>query len=310
VYGEPRSGKTSLLAQLRQRLVQRNALASGRYYLPVFRNIQDVPQEQFWLTLIRSVADAVPGLAAPLLAQHKLGGYDDFDAQDDLDAIVADLAARVAPRRPLVVLLLDEVDTLQRYDPFIRQRFRAFCQHMQELLRVVLVGVPPPHAEVGDTSPWYNIYAPLGLEPLELNDARFLIRSYNQNPYSYAPEAEQALIEAGDRKPFDTQWLCAESVRATLAAGRARVLPADVERAIATVVSERRRQYRAFWDELPAELQAELRAALDRGGTLAPERMSRGDYDALLVAGMALRRPDGHRLASLFQRWLRESREP
>ncbi len=100
----------------------------------------------------------------------------------------------------------------------------------------------------------------------------FLIRSYNQNPYRYAPEAEQALIEAGDRKPFDTQWLCAESVRATLAAGRTSVLLADVELAIGTVVSERRRQYRTFWADLAPELQAELRAALDRGGMLAPER--------------------------------------
>jgi hypothetical protein len=306
VYGEPRIGKSSLLAQIRQRLEQRNAVMAGRYYLPVFRNIQDVPQEQFWLALIRGIGDSVPGLAAPLRTQQELAGYDDFDAQDDLETIVGDLAARVAPRQPLVVLLLDEVDTLQRYDPLIRQRFRAFCQHMQESLRVVLVGVPPPRAEAGETSPWYNIFAPIALEPLDLNDARFLIRSYNQNPYSYTPEAEQALIEAGDRKPFDTQWLCAESVRSTLAAGRAHVLLADVERAITSVVGERRRQYRMFWDGLPADLQANLCGALDSCGALAPERAARGDYDTLLVAGLALKRPDGYQLTSLFQRWLHE----
>ncbi|HEY1014597.1 MAG TPA: two-component regulator propeller domain-containing protein, partial [Herpetosiphonaceae bacterium] len=219
IYGEKRIGKTSLLAQVRQRLLQRNALQPDRRYIPVFFNMQNLPQEQFWRSLMRAVADAVGGDA---LGGLRLAGpaYDDLDAQDDLDLLVRACLAVEPGRQPLLVLLLDEVDTLQRFDPVIRQRFRAFCQHVQDHLQVILVGVRPPQAEAGDTSPWYNIFAPLPLEPLDRAATVFLIRKYNQNPYAYTPEAEQSLLDWGDRKPFDTQWLCAEAVRAMLAGGR------------------------------------------------------------------------------------------
>jgi hypothetical protein len=308
VYGEKRIGKTSLLAQLRARLAQRNELQSERVYIPVFRNIQDVPQEQFWIALIRGIADEVSGISASLAATTRPAAeYNDFDAQDDLELIAAQLQARVAPRRPLLVLLLDEVDTLQRYDPIIRQRLRAFCQHMQDRLQVVLVGVLPPRAEVSETSPWYNIFAPIVLEPLDRVDALFLIRNYNQNPYAYTAEAEQALLAAGDRKPFDTQWLCSESVKVMLAARRMRVVLADVEQAVRAVIGERRREYATFWQQLPLDRQAQLRELLQQGGALPADRVALGEYDWLFEAGLAPRLDREYRLAHLFGRWLEES---
>jgi hypothetical protein len=308
VYGEKRIGKTSLLAQLKWRLAQRNELQSERVYIPVFRNIQDVPQEKFWIALIRGIADEVPGVSASLVATTRPAAeYNDFDAQDDLELMTAQFQVRFAPRRPLLVLLLDEVDTLQRYDPIIRQRFRAFCQHMQERLQVVLVGVLPPRAEVSETSPWYNIFAPIVLEPLDRSDMLFLIRSYNQNPYAYTAEAEQALLAAGDRKPFDTQWLCSESVKAMLADKRTRVVLADVEQAIRVVIGERRREYATFWQHLPVDRQGDLREARHQGGALPPDRVALGDYDRLFEAGLALKLDGEYQLAHLFSRWLEES---
>jgi hypothetical protein len=267
-----------------------------------------VPQEQFWQVLIRSIADAIAAPALRLAAASPAGSggaYDDFDAQDDLLALLAALEDGIRPRRPLLVLLLDEIDTFQRYDPLVRQRFRAFCQHMQEHMQVVLVGVLPPRAEAHDTSPWYNIFAPLALEPLEPAAALDLIRNYNHNPYPYEPAAEQALLGAGDRKPFDTQWLCAESVRAMLAAGRSRVLAADVAAGIAAVVAERRREYAAFWQQLGPAAQAELERALAAGGALPPDRVAQGGYDQLFEAGLAINAGPRARLTELFQRWLR-----
>lgn len=308
VYGEKRIGKTSLLAQLRARLAQRNELQSERFYIPVFRNIQDVPQEQFWSALIRGIADEVPGVSASLVGiARPAAEYNDFDAQDDLELIAKQLQARVAPRRPLLVLLLDEVDTLQRYDPIIRQRLRAFCQHMQDCLQVVLVGVLPPRAEASETSPWYNIFAPIVLEPLDRADVLFLIRNYNQNPYAYTTEAEQALLVAGDRKPFDTQWLCSEAVKVMLAAKRTRVVLADVEHAVRAVIGERRREYAAFWQQLPADRQAQLRQLLHQRGALPADRVALGDYDWLFEAGLAPKLDGQYRLAHLFRRWLEES---
>lgn len=306
VYGERRIGKTSLLAQLKQLLEQRNALSSELVYIPIFRNIQDLPQEQFWLTLMRSIGDHFD--PRPMLAadSQPAASYTDLDAQDDLERLIEHARKLYAPRRPLFILLIDEIDTIERYEPIIRQRFRAFCQHMQDHVQVVLVGVTAPRAMVGDTSPWSNIFAPLPLGPIERDDTLYLIRSYNNNPYSYTAEAEQELLRVGDHKPFDTQWLCAESVKAMLAAGRMRVEHRDVLQATRIMAAERRREYAAFWQQASPELQQELRQALEHGGRLAPERVAFGNYDQLFEAGMALGAGDEYRLSWLFQDWLRQ----
>jgi streptogramin lyase len=315
IYGEKRIGKTSLLLQLKQRLLQRNRMQTGCYAVPVFRNIQDLPQEQFWLYLVRSIAAEMPALPGQLAAlDTQTAGYDDLDAEGDLERIVEHVQQHIteAGAALRIVLLLDEVDTLQRYDPAIRQRFRAFCQHMQHSVRVVLAGVLPPHGDAEDTSPWYNIFEPVTLGPLAQNDILFLIRNYNHNPYSYTREAEQAILEAGDGKPFMTQWLCSEAVKAMLAARRSSVVLADAEAAIHAIMHERSSEYAALWQQLHAETQQEVLQAARNDGTLAAEGIPDADITRLLNAGRL--RPAGvpgedgerYRLVTLFQSWLKE----
>jgi hypothetical protein len=237
--GEKRIGKTSLLLLLKQRLLQRNTVQTSTRYVPVFRNMQDLPQEQFWLYLMRSVAAEIPEAPDTLLVNQAASGSDDFDAESDLESIVQAVQLRGDVEHLRMVLLLDEVDTLQRYDPAIRQRFRAFCQHTQRHLRVVLAGVLAPRVEATETSPWYNIFEPVTLGPLAPHETLYLIRSYNHNPYPYTPEAEQAILAASGGKPYDTQWICSEAVKVMLAAKRTRVTLADVQQAVRTVESER-----------------------------------------------------------------------
>ena len=301
IYGEKRIGKTSLLLQLKHRLAQRNTF-SGEHYIPVFRNIQDLPERRFWHYLVRSVAAELASPPALLADGDPEAGYDDLDAESDLETIVAHVAATEGTR-PVVVLLLDEVDTLARYHVNIRQRFRAFCQHAQRSLRVVLAGVLPPEADVGDTSPWYNIFERVTLGPLARADALHLIRNYNHNPYDYAPEAEGAVLAAGDGKPFDTQWLCSEAVRAMLAERRTTVHAADVALAAATIVRERAGEYAAVWKQLDPAVQAAAHSALGSAGELPPEPHS-GAYDPLLAAGLALPAGARHRLTALFRQWM------
>lgn len=326
IYGEKRIGKTSLLLQVRDRLAQRDLIHAGPQVLPVFRNIQDLSQEQFWLYLMRSVAGAMALTPRPDRLQgpieHLSGGagaygpyplspssaaqernsllaclgqpaaYDDLDAEDDLQRMVGRCA-----QPTLIVLLLDEIDTLERYDPAVRQRFRAFCQHAQAHLRVVVAGVRPPAAEPGDTSPWYNIFERVTLGPLSEPEARRLIRAYNQNPYAYTAAAEEAILRAGARKPFDTQWLCSEAVRAMLAERRGGVRHEHAERAVRVVLEARADEYAAAW-RLLAPLQ---QAALRQGpATLEPTIAAR-----LLSEGLIAPAPEGgYRAVGLWAIWI------
>lgn len=309
IYGEKRIGKTSLLLQLKQRLIQRNHMQDERFYIPVFRNMQDLPPDRFWLYLVRSIAAEVPDLPVYLAAlNEQTTSYDDLDAESDLERLRLAFEQHGAPpdtppRALCIVLLLDEVDTLQRYDPAIRQRFRAFCQHMQHQVRVVLAGVLPPRGEASDTSPWYNIFEPIGLGPLATSDIVHLIRNYNHNPYSYEPAAEHAIVQASDGKPFATQWLCSEAVKAMLAEQRSRVLLPDVEQAVQTLVRERSGDYAALWQQLRAETRHALTQAQQHGGQVG-EGLPRDDLERLLDAGVLYAADQGYRLAALVARWL------
>lgn len=216
------------------------------------------------------------------------------------------LRMSIAPRHPCIVLLIDEVDMLQRYDAGIRQRFRAFCQHMQRHVRVVLAGVLPPRTEVTDTSPWYNIFERIALGPLTPTDALYLIRNYNHNPYTYTHTAEQAILCAGDGKPFDTQWLCSEAVKAMLAANRTRITLTDVEHAMQLILRERDNEYAALWQQVPHPLRAGIQAAARQDGFINPDRTVHDTFDQLHEMGIVLKTPQGYRLATLFRHWLQE----
>jgi hypothetical protein len=308
LYGEKRIGKTSLLLQLKERFNQRNFMQQEQYTLAVFRNMQDLPQEQFWLYLVRSVASEMESPLPHLAAlEDYQSGYDDFDAESDLEQMVVHLQRQMGVQQVTIVLLLDEVDTLSTYDSVIRQRFRAFCQHMQHRVRVVLAGVLPPGGESSDTSPWYNIFEPLSLGPLAKEDILHLIRAYNNNPYPYTPAAEQAIMTAGAGKPFDTQWLCSEAVKAMLSARRSRVTLADATHAIQTVTRERESQYAGCWQAIGKSARDLLRQSHQEGKDIPLETLSRLEQECLVEAGV-IRQHNGHyRLTVLAHYWLANS---
>lgn len=303
IYGEKRIGKTSLLLQLKQRIIQRNSLDQERIYLPVFRNIQDLPQERFWFYLMRSVAaEFEHGELGLLIDNDALIEYDDLDAESDLQSLVDYVHAHDG-RQAFVVLLLDEVDTLQNYGPAVLQRFRAFCQHMQGCLRVVLTGVLPPGDDHTDTSPWYNIFDRITLGPLAQADVLQIIRSYNDNPYSYMPEAETAILELSDNKPFETQWLCSEAVKAMLNAQRSTVELSDVEHAAQVLVRERSSEYNRVWQALSPEQRNLLQSQPDS------VQLARKEMAALWTAGVLIWDTSSDklqhiRLTRLFHAWI------
>lgn len=307
IYGEQRIGKTSLLLQLKQRFAQRNIMQPTTRTITVFRNIQDLPQEQFWLYLVRSISaeiGTIPLHIAALGAPDN--GYDDLDAESDLERMIEYVQKHADVQDISIILLLDEIDTLCSYDPPFRQRFRAFCQHMQRWVRVVLAGIMPPHGDTGETSPWYNIFEPMGLGPLDKKDILYLIRYYNNNPYTYTSEAEQALLSAGACRPFDTQWLCSESVRSMLAANRTYITITDVKQAIAVVVRERESYYTMCWQQLSEEARQHMHDAHTSGGFLSIKTFLRYDIERLFDLGMIRQTGRGYRLTVLAHYWLEE----
>ena len=244
VYGERRIGKTSLLHQLAHQL--QDQPYSKVHFLPAFVSLQMVLESRLFYALANATARA----AARDLEQKSHGhpslrvddrseGYDSLDLADDLEAIIEALQ-EARERSPCIVLLLDEADKMNEYDP-----------HTQEALRGLLMTPVGRHVKLvwsGQTmnrewhlesSPWYNLFKrEIHLGGMEEESAARLIREPVKGVFTYDDEAVQRILELTSNKPYPIQRLCSFCVRRTLRENRFRITIDDVS---------------AAWQELQAE---------------------------------------------------------
>ena len=238
LYGKRRIGKTSLLHQLGHRL--RHFPHPTVYFLPAFVNLQMVPEPRFFSAL----ADAIAKAARRELEQHghslpalrsdgRPERYDSLDLADDLETIV-EMLQKAIGQPPRIVLLLDEADKMNGYDP-----------HTQEALRGLLMTPVGNHVKLVwsgqamnrkwhlESSPWYNLFKQeLRLGGLEEEAATRLIQEPVRGIFTYEDEAARRILELTGHEPYPIQRLCSLCVRRLLAEkNRFRVTADDVKTA-------------------------------------------------------------------------------
>ena len=176
VYGERRIGKTSILHQLAGRL--RQLQSPGVTYLPVFLNLQLIPENRFFYALASELAKASRARAKieTLLVDQRPERYDSLDMADDMDKVVVTLR-RTEGKSPRIVLLLDEGDEMNSYDPHTQQALRGLLMTPTGgSIKLVWSGQSLSREWHLSTSPWYNLFKnELHLGGLEDADAIRLI---------------------------------------------------------------------------------------------------------------------------------------
>jgi len=238
IYGERRIGKTSLLHQLAHYLWEMGD--TGAYlYLPVFLNLQMVPEARFFYALMRAIAGVVRpylhdrGQTLPsLLADERSAGYDSLDMADDLERVLESLH-EVTDRPVRVVLLLDEADKMNGYDPHTQEGLRGLLMTpLGRQVKLVWSGQTMNREWYLETSPWFNLFKhEIHLVGLEEEAAVRLIRQPVKGVFTYDDEAVARILHYSDRQPYTIQRLCSFCVRQLLAKDRFRVTVEDVETA-------------------------------------------------------------------------------
>jgi CheY-like chemotaxis protein len=238
IYGERRIGKTSLLHQLDNRL---RALEDPQYFfIPVFVNLQGMPAERLFYTLMSAIARSCQPRVGPLNLIHatKREGYDAYDLVDDLEMVLEALEA-TTDRQIRLVLLLDEGDELNKYDPKVQARLRGvFMTRAGRYLRMVWSGLSIDKEWKLDTSPWYNLFAiEIRLTPFTREEAFRLIQEPVKGIYRYEKDAIELILQHSECKPFRVQQICLATINHVLAqkwrrmTGPIRVTKEDVEKA-------------------------------------------------------------------------------
>ena len=230
LYGERRIGKTSLQHHLRRRLQQ---LDDPNYdFFPVYVDLQGTPESLFFATLAEDVFHELE----PLLGGMRQGEGLNSDADYGYRELVADLR-RVfkvleerSSKQVKLVLLIDEVDELNAYDPRVNQRLRSlFMKSFAENLVAVVSGVEIRKQWDKEGSPWYNFFEEIEVTPIGREDVVELITRPVGGVFKIDQAVIDRIIELTDRKPYHVQRLCVALVNRMYEQGKRQITTADVD---------------------------------------------------------------------------------
>jgi len=209
LYGERRIGKTSLQHQLKRRL---EALDDPTYvFFPVFIDLQGTPEERFFATLAEEVFHELEPHLDGLQPSGDLSQPVDYTYRQfvhDMRAIVRTLT-RQHTKTVKVVLQIDEIDELNRYDPKVNQKFRSFfMKTFAEHVTAVVSGVQiQKHWEL-EGSPWYNFFEEIEVTPFNQEQATELITRPLKGMFKLDTGVVERIVERTGGRPYLIQKIC------------------------------------------------------------------------------------------------------
>ena len=230
LYGERRIGKTTLQHHLRRRLQK---MQDPEYdFYPVLIDLQGTPQERFFATLAEDIlADLAPILdGAQARRQTPPGNEYDHNAFTREVFQVLEALKKRSAKKVKLVLLIDEVDELNNYDPRVNQRLRSlFMKSFAEDLVAVVSGVGIKKEWASEGSPWYNFFEEIEVKPFTSKDAKELIERPIRGIFKLEQGVVDRIIENTGCKPYLIQKLCVSLVNRMHDEKRRRITLADVE---------------------------------------------------------------------------------
>ena len=230
LYGERRIGKTSIQHHLKKRLRE---LDDPTYeFYPVFVDLQGTPETRFFATLADDVFSDLEIHLGDLSPSRSLNVEVEYSHRDfvrDLRAVIQRLAEG-SGKQVKLVLLIDEVDELNDYDPRINQRLRSlFMKSFAENLVAVVSGVEIKKQWEREGSPWYSFFEEIQVLPFRVEDARALIERPIANLLKLEEGVVSRIIELTGLRPYLIQKLCIALVNRAYENGAETITVDDVE---------------------------------------------------------------------------------
>ena len=226
ICGERRIGKTSFLHRLKTML---HEIQDPEFdFYPVMIDLQGVEEEHFFTYLDHEIMESM-----------KENGIDAIDfTEEELDVrgftrrlreLITELK-RVKSGSPKLVLLLDEVDIMNRFSEKTNQQLRSvFMKGFAKHLVAVMAGIHIKKRWESEGSPWYNFFEQIELEPFTERHARALIEIPVKGIYKYSEDAIAQILSLSKMKPYLIQRICVNLVAHILTDNRRRITKKDVD---------------------------------------------------------------------------------
>ena len=268
IVGERRTGKTSLLNQLRNRL--------DKPLIPVYvvLNTSERPTAESVLGLIfHKILEELLNQGLIEKSEYHNHNFPDLKFADNVKIVIEQAKSRLANLR--IVLMLDEADSLLE----VRDEKRnSVDERPQNILRSVLQS-----SEVGNelsailaattelaaymskrSSPLFNHFRKVPLKPLSLAETEKLIREPAKTlEYAYSDSAVQRIVSLSGGQPYYCQALCYEAFSQAIETDRTMIDIEDVSIAEEKVVYDLYVGYlTGFWQRLNREERYFLRTLI------------------------------------------------
>lgn len=230
IHGDRRIGKTSLLHQLKHRLQM--LYDREFWFLPVFISLEMVSEQNLFRVIAAQTAKEARTrfTVGPLLADTPADPYNSLDLAEDIEAINA--AWQLQDRRALrIVLLLDEGDQLNSFDPHIPQSLRGFLmQPAGAGISLVWSGKNLNQEWRLNTSPFYNLFRDhVRLDGIDRDSAIRLITEPVRGVFRFSDEAIEQILAVTGSRPYEIQRICSDCVKRLLREHKTVVSAADVD---------------------------------------------------------------------------------
>jgi tetratricopeptide (TPR) repeat protein len=229
LHGERRIGKTSLLHQVQRRL---EALEDPLYeFHPVYIDLQGAPEEKFFAILADQIFEALQPVAGPADREPALAraAYGQHDLVRELHGLLRQLKER-SPKQVKLVLLIDEVDELNGYDPRVSQSLRSlFMKRFAENLAAVVAGVRIRKEWEKESSPWYNFFEEIEVGAIATDQAQRLVVEPLRGTFRFEAGTAERIVLISGGKPFQIQRRCLALVQRLHEEGRRTITRADVD---------------------------------------------------------------------------------
>lgn len=242
IHGERRIGKTTLLYQLANTLRQIDDLEY--WFVALYIDLEGTSEETFFHFLMDEIVQHVRALEKVDEAQHQLldglvfhmtlaSEYTDRAFSRDLRQVVQlleDYSVRhCGGRQVRLILLMDEMDTLSRYNHLIQQQLRRiFMREFAASVGAVVAGIEINKDWERVESPWFNLFNEIAMQPFSREDAIQLLVEPVRGYYIFEPDVIDFILQQSDGRPHRIQQYALEAVNEMLRHKRRRITMHDV----------------------------------------------------------------------------------
>jgi uncharacterized protein YejL (UPF0352 family) len=241
IHGERRIGKTTLLYQLANTLRQIND--RDYWFVALYVDLEGTTETTFFHLLMEEIVHHIYTLddldtqhLATLDGLHyhsaQASSYSDREFSRDLRQIIAVLEAYGAEHRPgkqlRLILLMDEMDTVSRFNHLIQQQLRRiFMREFAVSLGAVVAGIEISKDWERIESPWFNMFNEIAMQPFTRQESIQLLVEPVRGYYLYEPEALDFILHQSDGRPYRLQQYGLEAVNEMLRHKRRRITQRD-----------------------------------------------------------------------------------